>query len=394
MPRSSTSPRKARRSVRRPLAPATYLLRNARRTLPLTGVILLAVLLISGIVSMIDSIPLSIRTIYRYSEHSLGVTPRGDPSLTESIRQEILAESPVPIERIVVCRAAGSQVQSIVGKWPFVVLGLKPDDLKFMLKELGSTRVEGRLPEVGAPEVVISEPVARNLSLKIGSTLLGPNLPESYSPYDVKVVGIAQTDLWLMFADYDYEAANHFPPLDNLMVIAPTLAQQEQLDRWAVARFKGRRAQIFAFHRLEEETNEMFRILYRILDVVIGTLVAVITLMMGMLINIYQSQRIVEFGLLQALGYTKRQLLRRTMVETIAVLVAGWLIGIAAAYGLLNVAKAVLMDPQAFALDPLDPAAYRYTLPVPFAILAVAALTVWLRFRKFDPVGVVERRLV
>ncbi|MCB8932177.1 MAG: FtsX-like permease family protein [Fimbriimonadaceae bacterium] len=351
-------------------------------------------LLISGIVSMIDSIPLSIRTIYRYSEHSLGVTPRGDPSLTESIRQEILAESPVPIERIVVCRAAGSQVQSIVGKWPFVVLGLKPDDLKFMLKELGSTRVEGRLPEVGAPEVVISEPVARNLSLKIGSTLLGPNLPESYSPYDVKVVGIAQTDLWLMFADYDYEAANHFPPLDNLMVIAPTLAQQEQLDRWAVARFKGRRAQIFAFHRLEEETNEMFRILYRILDVVIGTLVAVITLMMGMLINIYQSQRIVEFGLLQALGYTKRQLLRRTMVETIAVLVAGWLIGIAAAYGLLNVAKAVLMDPQAFALDPLDPAAYRYTLPVPFAILAVAALTVWLRFRKFDPVGVVERRLV
>lgn len=384
----------SRRRVRRPLAPSTYLLRNARRTVPLTAVILLAVLLIAGIVSMIDSIPLSIRTIYRYSQHSLGITPRGDPSLTEQIRKEILSESPVPIKRIVVCRAAGSQVQSIVGKWPFVVLGLKPDDLRFMLSELGTTRVEGRLPRVGEPEVVVSEPVARNLRLKVGSTLLGPNLPESYSPYDVKVVGIAQTDLWLMFADYDYEAVNHFPPLDNLLVIAPTLAQQAELDRWAVARFKGQRAQLFAYHRLEEETTEMFRILYRILDVVIGTLVAVITLMMGMLINIYQSQRIVEFGLLQALGYTRRQLLRRTLLETLAVLVAGWLIGVASAYGLLHLAKAVLMDPQAFALDPTDPAAYRYTLPVPFAILGVAALTVWLRFRKFDPVGVVERRLV
>lgn len=385
---------KARRPVRRPLAPTTYLLRNARRTLPLTGVIVLAVLLIAGIVSMIDSIPLSIRTIYRYSQHSLGVTPRGDPSLTESIRKELLAEAPVPIKRIVVCRAAGSQVKSIVGKWPFVVLGLKPDDLRFMLGELESTRVDGRLPKVGAPEVVVSEPVARNLDLKIGSPLMGPDLPESYSPFEVKVVGIAQTDFWLMFADYDYEVANHFPPLDNLLVVAPSLSEQQRLDRWAVERFKGRRAQLFAFHRLEEETTEMFHILYRILDVIIGALVFVITLMMGMLINIYQSQRIVEFGLLQAIGYTKGQLLRRTLAETTAVVLAGWLIGIALAYGLLNLAKAVLMDPQAFALDALDPAAYWYTLPVPFAILVVAAFTVWLRFRKFDPVGVVERRLV
>ena len=112
----------------------------------------------------------------------------------------------------------------------------------------------------------------------------------------------------------------------------------------------------------------MFQILYRILDVVIGTLVAVITMMMGMLINIYQSQRIVEFGLLQALGYTKRQLLKRTLVETFLVLMLGWILGLATAYGLLNVAKSVLMDPKAFALDTLDPIAYRYTIPIPLAI--------------------------
>ncbi len=378
---------------RKPLSPATYLLRNLGRTVPLTLVITMAVLLVLGIVSMIDSIPLSIRTIYRYSEHSLGVSPRGDPAGTAQLQSDIERESPVPIERIVVCRAASGQVESIVGKWPFAVLGLKRDDLKYMLGELGASQVDGRLPTVGAPEVVISEPVARNRGLQLGSVLLGPDLPENYSPLPVKVVGIARTDMWLMFADYTYEAVNHFPPIDNLLVIAPTLEQQGVLDRWAVERFKGARAQLFAFHRLEKETSEMFGILYRILDVVIGTLVAVITLMMGMLINIYQSQRIVEFGLLQALGYTKRQLLKRALVEIFVVLVAGWLLGLAAAYGFLNIAKAVLMDPKAFSLDTLDPIAYRYTVPIPVAILAVASLTVWLRFRKFDPVTVVERRM-
>ena len=45
-------------------------------------------------------------------------------------------------------------------------------------------------------------------------------------------------------------------------------------------------------------------------------------------------------------------------------------------------------------LDTTDPVAFAYTVPLPFAILVVAVLTVWLRFRNFDPVGVVERRLV
>jgi hypothetical protein len=45
-------------------------------------------------------------------------------------------------------------------------------------------------------------------------------------------------------------------------------------------------------------------------------------------------------------------------------------------------------------LNPLDAPAYLYTVPIPFAILFVAFATVFLRFRRFDPVAVVERRLV
>lgn len=378
----------------RPLAPRVYLLRNAGKTVPLIAVITLAVMLIMGIVSMINSIPLSIKTIYSYSQYSLGISPRGDPSGTPKIVQEIKEKCPEPIEKLMLARASGAQVKSIVGKWPFVVLGVTGPDMEYFLKKLHSTGIEGRLPKSGEPEVVISQPVARNLGLKLGSTLLSPDTQEAYSPFPVKVVGIAKTEEWLMLNDIKYQSENHFPPLDNVLVFAKDLATQAKIDRWAIKEFRGERAQVFAYHILEKQTDEMFRILYQILNVVIGTLVLVITFMMGMLMNIYQSQRIVEFGLLQAIGYTKRQLLSRVLWETVLVLILGWAVGIGLATLLLKVVKVVLMDPHAFALSTFDPVAFRYTIPVPIVIALFAAFTVWARFRRFDPVGVVERRLV
>jgi ABC-type lipoprotein release transport system permease subunit len=384
----------AKKAVLRPLAASTYLRRNAGKTIPLTAVIMLAVLLISGIVSLINSIPYSIRTIYQYTQQTLAITPRGDAEQTPKLVADVKANAPVPIERIMLARAAGTQVVSIVGKWPFAVLALKQPDMQFWLDRQGVKSIDGRLPKAGEPEALISEPVARNLNLKLGSNLLSPNDNESFSPFPVKVVGIAKTPMWLMLTNYEYVKANHFPDVDVMLAFAHNLKDQDTLDRWASKHFKGERAQIFAYHQLEQQTDDMFNILYKILEVVIATLVLVITLMMGMLINIYLSQRLVEFGLLQALGYTKRQLLYRVLKETVSVVLIGWVLGVLLAYGLLRLTKAWLMDPRAFALDPLDPTAFLYTIPIPVAILAVASLTLIGRFRRFDPVGIVERRLV
>ncbi|MBL8047301.1 MAG: hypothetical protein JNJ45_01335 [Chthonomonas sp.] len=50
-------------SARRPLSAATFLRRNLRRTFPVAVVITVAVMLIVGIVALMNSIPLSVRTI-------------------------------------------------------------------------------------------------------------------------------------------------------------------------------------------------------------------------------------------------------------------------------------------------------------------------------------------
>ena len=378
----------------RPLSPLTYLLRNAGKTIPLTAVITLAVMLVSGIIAMITSSPYSIRTTYDYSREMVGITPRGDTSKTQSILNEVRQQSPIPIDRIIICRTANTQIHSIVGKWPFYVLGFEPDAMRYYLHRQLGDQFEGRLPNPGQPEAIISEPVARNLDLKIGSILLGPEKEESFSPRNVKVVGIAKTRRWLMLAPIDYSREYHFPPVDIGIVFAKNLEEQAKLDDWAIAHFKGRPVGVVAYKQILKNTDEMFTTLFAILNVVIATLVVVLTFMMGMLMNIYQTQRLVEFGLLQAIGYTKQRILSRVLMETIVVVVFGWILGVISAFGLLNLAKAVLMDPKAFELDVFDKVAFRYTLPLPVMILLTATVTSIIRFRNFDPVGIVERRLV
>lgn len=378
----------------RPLRASTYLLRNASKTLPLAAVIVLAVMLVAGIVSLINSIPLSIRTIYRYSRHYVGVTPRGDAEMTPKNIAVLKTEAPVPIDRLMLVRGSEIEVKSLVGPWPFVVLALTPDDTGYYLRRMGSLEVEGRLPADGEPEVLVSEPVARNLGIRIGSELMGPSNPDAYSPQVVKVVGVAKTDLWVAVMSRSYHELNHFPPVDSVVAFAKTLEDQHKLDTWALGRFRGERARVFAYQKLEEQANTMFAILYQILNVVIFMLVVVITTMMGMLFNIFLGQRLQEFGLLQALGYSRKVILRRVVAETALVVAGGWVLGLGFACLTLMVVKRQMMDPRAFAVDVFDRAAYTYTIPIPVAIFVVAIVTVMLKFRQYDPVGIVERRLV
>ncbi len=358
------------------------------------GVIVLAVMLIAGIVSMMNSIPLSIRTIYSYSRHYTGVTPRGLTSEVPKIMERFEAESPVEIDRMIVARNSFTEVTSIVGGWPFVVLALTQDDMRYYVERMGGGEVDGRYPTEGEPGALISSPVARNLNLGIGDELLGPTNDEGYSAQSVKVTGILRSEEWVILCPIEYHTEHHFPPIDVLLVFAKNQADQAKLDRWAYEAFKGTRSRIFAYHLLEEDTAKMFSILYKILNIVIGTLVVVITIMMGMLMSIFQAQRMQEFGLLQALGWSRKILLRRSLMETALTVLIGWILGGVIAYAMLTLVKVQLMDPKAFAIDPLDKGAYLYTIPVPVAILVIGALTLVLRLKRSDPVSIVERRLV
>lgn len=351
-------------------------------------------MLIAGIVSLMDSIPLSVSTIYSYSRFALGVSPRGDEQAMQDFRVRFDQKLPIELERRIDCRVSTASIKSIVGDWPFAVFGMAQEDMEYYVRKLGGESIEGSYPADAQPEALISRPVATNLGLKVGDTLLGPDKPDSFSPFNVTVVGIVETDQWMMLIPIAYHREFQFPPIDAHMYFAKSPTAQRDLDSWALKEFKGASVRLYSYENLKKETDQSFRTLYTILNVVVGSLVVVITVMMGMLMNIYQSQRIQEFGLLQAIGHSKKTILRRLLGETAYVLLGSWMLGVFVALALLLFVKTQLFDPRAYALDPWAVRAYLYSIPVPLMIFVVSALDVVIRLKKFDPVGVVERRLV
>ncbi len=352
----------------------------------------MAVLLIGGIVAMLDSIPHAIRTVYGYNKEFCIVWPRADTENTQKMA-DMLHDAP-QLGRMLRVRTAMMRVKTIVGQWPFIVYGLSQRDYQPMMDRLGFTITEGRLPRPGEPEMVVSRQVARNKNLHIGSVAMGPDLTDEYATVPVKVVGIMDGKHWFAFTSGRFIREQPLLRSVSLVLMADESKNQQALDIWTTKRMKGTQARVFSYEELNTQTEKDLSTLYLLLNIVIGALVVVMATMMGLLANIHFSQRMVEFGLLQAIGYTRSKLLRRVVGETLLVVIGAWIIGLGLTHLGLEIVRTQVMDPKGYPMVMAGWEIYRYTLAVPVAIGMFAVLTVWLRFRRFDPVAIVERRLV
>lgn len=377
---------------RHPLSAWVFLVRNPGRSIPLGFVLMLAVVTIACVVALLNSIDRTILKIYDYSRFFAAITPRGSEQLDPRLKQ--LAMRAPGLGRVYVTSVCATNVQTIVGKMPFVLFGLKQNEMPFLADRCQLKLKEGRFPAAGQPEAVLSETLAKNKKVGVGDVILSPATPDQYAPVPVIVVGILEGETWLAMTSYEFVRMNFYPPLDNLLIFAKDPRDQPRLDRWLRDTFKGERARIWTYGELVEETHKAFRNLYLITGIVVTVISLMLAIMMGLLANIYFQQRLVEFGLLQAVGFTRRALLKRVTAETVLVVMLGWLVGAFVTYGALWVLKLYLMEPRGLYLEPLDWIAYQYSLPVPLAVMAFALLTIGWRLRTFDPVAIVERRIV
>jgi ABC-type antimicrobial peptide transport system permease subunit len=95
---------------------------------------------------------------------------------------------------------------------------------------------------------------------------------------------------------------------------------------------------------------------------------------------------------LHALGYGRRQLVRRVLGETAFTTGIAW--GLSAIIGLTGMLflRFALFAPLGLTFDLLNLTPWLYTLPIPIAVLAVTAGTTAWTLSKVDAVSIIERR--
>ncbi len=394
--RPPTSPRN--QSILSPLSPLTYYRRNLARTLPVGGAIAISVFLIASIVTLLNSVDDSILVNYGFLRHFSALTSQFEtepsPSLVKAAKQ---AAKP---EQIINSVPYFTTIKTVFGQMPVPIYGVDARDGQELARLTGNRLVAGRWPNPNEPELVLSRSWANNKQAKLGEEieLKHERLPALEQKQ--KLVGILEGGKNLALTDRSYVLLEMPAAVvrTSLLFVPSSPPQLKGMNNAINQTLKVHSAQdnsytqLYTYEKLVQELRRTLGFLYTFLAVADALVIGAVALLSGFLANIYFEQRLPEFGLLSAFGFRREKLARRLAIESGALVLIGWLVGLgltALVFGLLDY---FYMKPNGLVLASINRMALLYTLPAPIIVGAASLGTVLLRLYRLDPIEIMERR--
>jgi putative ABC transport system permease protein len=393
--------RKVKRSSTRPLSSWTFYRRHRRRGLALVATMALMILAVSFPIFIFAPMT-GAMTDFAAPLRQVGiVSPRMGsvvaPGLAAQIRAhpdvaQVIPSFEVPV-RVVLPPLWG---------WPISVYGVTEDDMQTLI-ELYDIRVqEGHLPRPRTNEIALSQGIAQNRGLRVGSRL-GDGIDETddHIPTELVVVGILssaspspdQDDLWMGLASYEYLSSHErYASWPISLLVVPVKGRYAELETWLQDHMDTDQTEAETFEWMLGNYRLMTMVFVVLFGAVEGIIAIVAAIALAVLSYITFLQRRQEFGTLHAIGHSRWQLVLRTAKESISVVGAAWLIGATVCIAGLMLIQFGLYAPRGLSLDFFSPAPWLFTLPLPLIVTVVSAgLIAWMLSR-LQPIEIIERR--
>jgi ABC-type antimicrobial peptide transport system permease subunit len=386
-----------------PLSPFTYYRRNLARTLPVGGAIAISVFLISSIVALLNSVDQSILVNYGFLQRFSAITSQYETEPSAAVVAK--AKKSKHLKKVISGVPYFITIQTVFGRMPVPIYGLDPPDAQEMAALTGNTLVAGRWPKPNEPEIVLTRAWANNKKVEIGQSIEIGNERLPTLTQKQKLVGIMDGGENFAIADKSYVLLEMPAAVIRTSLILVPKAHSELgalnkevrdiLDsprRHNLPESEAKYVQLFTFTKLVEELRKTLGFLYTFLAVADGLVIGAVALLSGFLANIYFEQRLAEFGLLSAFGFRRERLARRLIIESGALVIAGWIGGLLLSLLIFRALDTFYMKPNGLVLSGINRTALLYTLPTPI-IVGVASLgTVLFRLYRLDPIEIMERR--
>lgn len=376
-----------------PLSPITYCRRNMRRLAPMAVVIVLSVFLVAAVVTIVDSVDLTVTTVYNYTRILTVVIPQRT-ALAVDPEDRALIEREPGVDRVIESTGFFLNLNTVFGATPFLTIAIPPDQRDYLLRLTGDRLSAGRMPLPGAAEAVLSEGLVHNKRLKMGDVVAGPDDQGGLAgcSVPVKLVGILSGPTWIAFTTPEF--ANAAMPLfpKHLIVTAKRRSDLDALSTRLMAKVDRSQVQVLSFRSLVDQLRSTLASMYLIMGLVNAMVILVVALMSGMLSNIYFTQRISEFAILSAIGMRRSTLLWHAVSETAIVTAIGWVVGMLVTWEAMSLMKDGVFERRGMLINPHDPLALAYTTPIPAIITIFAMATIFVRLARLDPVSIIERR--
>jgi ABC-type lipoprotein release transport system permease subunit len=285
-------------------------------------------------------------------------------------------------------------INLLAGNAQFDLYGVDQPGMSQLLTLYGDRIISGRLPRQNASEIAVSEEIARSRHVGIGGKL-GNNLDElDRLPDAFTVVGIIRGPTRLGVIPLDYMTTHYlFERRYQGLIVVPQ-SGHEQAVHDQLQRLVGNQAfRLFDWPYIKAKIDSLIANLDSINRFLILLVTLVLSLVVGLLNNLFFRQRMNEFGLLAAVGYSRWGLIRRVALESFGVTLAAWILGVGLAVAVLSWFNTVFMIPHGLLMNVFDwNVLALHTLPIPLMVFLFGMGTVGWQLLRLDPISIIERR--
>jgi ABC-type antimicrobial peptide transport system permease subunit len=389
--------RAAKSSSARPLSSLIFYLRHRRRGVLMILSTALMVLAIAFPVFLLSAMMSAMGPHTEYLQHVSVVSPvhaELDAGVVGQIKSHPTVAHIIPAIRL------GMQMILPPGGGTDVnIYGVSEADLPTLLESYGLHVQEGRLPRPRSNEIVLSAAIAVNRDLHVGDVIggemaNGDTFVVDDLPTEMVVAGILSPDRpWIGFASYEYLHSHELTSTRSpRLLIIPRQGQKQTLDSWLEGSVASTQAQVITHAMMEREYREMMTASVFTFATLEYMIAAVAAIALATLNHIFFTQRREEFGILNAIGRSRRWLVLRTMKETGSVAGIAWVVGaVLCGIGLLAV-QSLVYGPRGLTVDFFSLSPWLLTLPLPLTVVVASAGVVAWMLHRLDPVSVIERR--
>ena len=430
--------------MKNPLSLWRFFLRNKRKVLPVVGILALAILGVVVTDSLLASARQTAYATYGSYQKLILVAPRAtrDQDLSNPLQDALtrlndvqakanqlntpaeVASLKAALNGLAVSLGSISQPQSglesllataqkmpgttlvqrdaysnldinlFAGDAQFDLYGLDRPGMTSLLNLYGDRLLAGRLPSANANEVVISEEIARSRKVWIGGKV-GNGIDElDRLPDAFTVVGIIRGPTRLGLIPLEYMTQHYlFERRYQGLVVVPQTGHETQVHDLLLKAIGKQPFRIFDYPYIKAKIDSLIENLDTINRFLIILVTVVLSLVVGLLNNLFFRQRMNEFGLLAGIGYNRWRLILRVATESLAVTVVSWVIGVGLGVAVLSWFNQVFMVPHGLLMNVFDwNVLLVHTLPIPVMVFLFGMGTVAWQLLRLDPISIIERR--
>ena len=225
------------------------------------------------------------------------------------------------------------------------ILGIRSEDTEYVMKKHKITLKEGRLPLEDSREIALDYNIAKNKSVKLGDKIGNSIDKNDTLDGEYTVVGILNGSDYISFIPYKTSPITASIKDTTLMqksfLIFPKESKFNQIQDLLLSLPKNE-VRVITLSEVTKKMNENLSVL-KTLDMICILAIIVMVISVGSSKYVQFFSRKQELGVLNALGYTKSEIMKKAFIEVTIVNLLGFALGLG-----LGVLNSVLLNDAAF----------------------------------------------